>query len=67
MCDLLQELKWQGKQIFQAEPFLKILLGIHEFFADGHHPGELQKNSIQYPVYLAERNATQARMGNLSV
>ena len=60
MCHLLQELKAQGKQIFQVEPFLKILLGIHEFFAEGHHPGELQKNSIQYPVYLAERNATQA-------
>ena len=60
MCDLLQELKGQGKQIFQVEPFLKILLGIHEFFAEGHHPGELQKNSIQYPVYLAERNATRA-------
>jgi len=60
MCNLLQELKGQGKLIFQVEPFLKILLGIHEFFAEGHHPGELQKNSIQYPVYLAERNATQA-------
>jgi hypothetical protein len=60
MCDLLQELKGQGKKIFQVEPFLKILLGIHEFFAEGHLPGELQKNAIQYPVYLAERNATQA-------
>ena len=60
MCHLLQELKAQGKQIFQVEPFLKILLGIHAFFAEGHHPEELQKNSIQYPVYLAERNATQA-------
>ncbi len=60
MCELLQELTGQGKKIFQVEPFLKILLGIHEFFAEGHHPEELQKNSIQYPVYLAERNATQA-------
>jgi hypothetical protein len=60
MCNLLQELKGKGKQIFQVEPFLKILLGIHEFFTEGHHPGELQKNSIQYPVYLAERNATRA-------
>ncbi|MEE4264926.1 MAG: hypothetical protein V2I56_19735 [Desulfobacteraceae bacterium] len=60
MCHLLQELKGQGKQIFQVEPFLKILLGIHEFFAEGHHPEELKKNSIQYPVYLAEKNATRA-------
>ena len=60
MCYLLRELKAQGKKIFQVEPYLEILLGIHEFFAQGHHPGELHKNSIQYPVYLAERNATGA-------
>lgn len=33
MCNLLQDLKEQGRQIFQVEPFLKILLSIHEFFA----------------------------------
>ena len=60
MCKLLQELTAKGKHIFQVEPFWEILLGIHEFFAEGHHPRELQKNSIQYPVYLAERNATRA-------
>ena len=59
MCKLLRELKAKGKHMFQVEPFWEILLGIHEFFAEGHHPGELQKNSIQYPVYLAERNATR--------
>ena len=60
MCYLLRELKTEGKKIFQVEPFLEILLGIHEFFADGHHPGELQKDSVQYPVYLAERDVTRA-------
>jgi hypothetical protein len=60
MCYLLRKLKSQGKQLFQVEPFLEILLGIHEFFAEGHRPGELHKNSVQYPVYLAERNATGA-------
>ena len=60
MCKLLRELKAKGKHMFQVEPFWEILLGIHEFFAEGHHPGELQKSSIQYPVYLAERNATRA-------
>ena len=35
-------------------------MGIHEFFAEGHWPAELNKNSVQYPVYLAERNATKA-------
>jgi hypothetical protein len=60
MCYLLRELKATGKKIFQVEPYLQILLGIHEFFADGHQPGELDKTSVQYPVYLAERNATKA-------
>ena len=60
MCYLLQSLQAKGKKIFQVEPFLEILLGIHEFFAKGHRPAELNKNSVQYPVYLAERNATKA-------
>ena len=60
MCYLLRELKADGKNIYQIEPFLEILLGIHEFFAEGHQPGELNKTSIQYPVYLTERNATKA-------
>ena len=60
MCYLLRKLNADGKQIFQVEPFWEILLNIHEFFAAGHRPEELQKNIIQYPVYLAERNATRA-------
>jgi hypothetical protein len=60
MCKLLRELKAKGKHIFQVEPFWEILLSIHEFFVEGHHPGEIQKDSVQYPVCLAERNATQA-------
>ncbi len=60
MCHLMRELKSQGKKIFQIEPFWEILLSIHEFFAAGHAPEELHKQSIQYPVYLAERNATRA-------
>jgi len=60
MCQMLRELKSQGKEIFQIEPFMEILLSIHEFFANGHSPEELDKQSIQYPVYLAERNATRA-------
>jgi len=60
LCYLMQELKAEGIKIFQIEPFLEILLNIHEYFAEGHLPEELNKNSVQYPVYLAERNATKA-------
>ena len=60
MCCLLRELLGKGKKIFQVEPFMESLLAIHEFFAEGHGPGELNKDSLQHPVYLAERNATAA-------
>jgi len=60
MCCMLRKLYRQGKIIVQVEPFLEILLGLHDFFADGHTPGDLPKNVIEYPVYLAERNATGA-------
>ena len=60
MCYQLRRLRAEGKNILQVEPFLEILIGIHEFFAEGHRPEELDPESVQYPVYLAERNATGA-------
>jgi hypothetical protein len=60
MCKLLRKLNAECKQIFQVEPFWEILLGIHEFFADGHNPEEIDQSSVQYPVYVAEKNATRA-------
>lgn len=60
MCYLLRKLRAAGKEILQVEPYLEILLGIHAYFADGHGPDELDRDSIQYPVYLVERNATRA-------
>lgn len=58
MCSLLRELHAEGKKIYQVEPFIESLLSIHEFFAEGHKPDELSKNSINYCVYCAERTAT---------
>ncbi len=60
MCRLLRDLKTEGKSIYQIEPYLETLISIHDFFADGHRPQELNKGSLQYPVYLAEKNATGA-------
>ena len=62
MCYLLRELYEQGKKIFQTEPYLEALVSIHEFFAEGHSRNELSENSLLYPVYIAERNATGALM-----
>lgn len=63
MCHLLQKLHAEGVTIFQVEPFLEILLGIHEFFAAGHRPTEIAPGSIQHLVYQAERAATAALLG----
>ncbi len=60
MCRLLRKLQAAGKKIFQIEPFWEVLLGIHDFFAEGNGPQDLPKGSLEYPVYLAERNATGA-------
>jgi hypothetical protein len=60
MCRLLRESYKQGMKIFQIEPFLEVLLQIHDFFAAGHTPDEIERDTLQYPVYLAERNATGA-------
>jgi hypothetical protein len=60
MCLLLRDFKAGGKVIFQVEPYLEILIDIHDFFADGNRPADIDKDSIQYPVYLAEKRATGA-------
>lgn len=60
MCVALRELQSKGNKIFQVEPYLESLLSLHEFFADGFRPGDIEKNSLMYPVYLAEKNATGA-------
>jgi len=60
MCFLLRELHAEGKQIHQVEPFVESLLGIHEFFAEGRTPEDVDKNSIHFHVYRAERAATGA-------
>ena len=60
MCRLLREMHKQGKKIFQVEPFLEVLIRVHDFLAAGHTPDGIEKDTLHYPVYLAERNATGA-------
>jgi hypothetical protein len=56
----LREIKRSGTSIYQVEPYLESLVAIHEFFADGHSPGELDRASASFRVYASERKATGA-------
>ncbi len=60
MCAVLREFKSNGKKIFQVEPYLENLLALHDFFADGGRPDDLNKNTLIYLVYLAEKKSTGA-------
>jgi hypothetical protein len=60
MCRLLQRFHAAGVKIIQIEPFLEHLLAVHEFFSRGQRPDNLERNSIRYRVYCAERDATSA-------
>ena len=60
MCRLMRALYADGTKIIQVEPFLEHLQAVHDFFAKGHRPEELESDSIRYQVYAAERAATGA-------
>ncbi len=60
MCHLERRLHVKGKQLIQMEPFVEALLSIHDFFAQGNRPDDLEKKTVQYFVYRAERHATAA-------
>ena len=58
LYQLVRELSHDGKKILQVEPYLDVLIEIHDAFADGMGPDEMDRASIHYPVYLAEKKAT---------
>lgn len=60
MCVLLRELHSKGRQIIQVEPYLEILLQIHEFLSDGKTPEDIVKTPRLGDVYKAEKHATGA-------
>ncbi len=60
MCQLMRKFYAEGIKIIQLEPFLENLIGIHDFFAQGHRPEDLKPNTVQHQVYIAERDATKA-------
>lgn len=60
MCLLLRELHLEGREIIQIEPYLEILLQIHEALANGKAPEDILKDPNLVKVYEAEKRATGA-------
>ena len=60
MAHALMRLHDRGKRIVAVEPFLGHLIAIHDGFAAGASPADLQPESERQRVYLAERDATTA-------
>lgn len=60
MAAALRKLHNAGTTLMQIEPYVQQLIQIHEFFAEGGNPSELDSESGLECVYHAEREATAA-------
>ncbi len=58
--ELLRDLHGREKKIFQVEPFLEQLAGIHEIFENGGRPSDIDPKSTQFSVHQVEKRATGA-------
>jgi len=59
-CELFQSLYQNGKHLFQVDPFITKLNAIHDFFASGGKPHEIESDTPWGTVYNAERNYSAA-------
>ena len=60
MARVLRERRQTGTRLVQVEPFIDVLLSIHDRFANGEGPQDLPAGTDLYRVYLAEHLATKA-------
>ena len=60
MAQILRERRQAGTRLVQVEPFVDLLLSIHDRFANGEGPRDLPAGSDLYRVYQAEHLATKA-------
>ncbi len=60
MAMVLRECHHAGTRLVQVEPFIGLLLSIHDRFANGARPQDLPEGTDIYRVYQAERLATKA-------
>jgi hypothetical protein len=59
-CDLYRSLYHDGKHLLQVEPYLTHLNAIHDFFAEGGKPQEIEEDSPRGIVYDMERTYSAA-------
>lgn len=59
-CELFQNLYQSGKHLFQVDPFITQLNAIHDFFAAGGTPQQIEPDTTRHHVYNAERNYSAA-------
>lgn len=60
MAQVLRERRQAGTRLVQVEPFIELLLSIHDRFANGEGPQNLPEGTDLYRVYRAEHLATKA-------
>lgn len=60
MAQVLRERRQSGTRLVQVEPFIDLLLSIHDRFAKGEGPQDLPAGTDLYRVYRAEHLATKA-------
>ena len=60
MALILRERHKAGTRLVQVEPFIDLLLSIHDRFANGEGPRDLPAGTDLYRVYQAEHLATKA-------
>ncbi len=60
MAEVLRERRQAGTRLVQVEPFIDLLLSIHDRFANGEGPQDLPAGTDLYRVYRAEHLATKA-------
>ena len=58
-CRMIRELNAGGTRFEQVDPFIERLLRIHEMFASGTTPGDVQADLQLKDVYAAEKIATR--------
>jgi hypothetical protein len=54
-AELLRTLAGDGIEIRQIDPYMEVVLSIHDFFDDGGKPGDIAAESLMGHVYAMER------------